>query len=144
MKITALFFAILFFTCLQANTPPVDKHILLCFKRAFPQVENVNWSNDGKYWVAGFKVDGNLNILYYNKDGEVVLSRKYYGADDLPLFIRARLYKRYTGKTVYGVSEITKGNMIKYSIVMQEEKKWYVIEASSDGVMQQVDKFNKG
>ena len=143
MKTITLMLAILFATCLQANTPPVDKHILLCFKRAFPQVEQVNWAMEGNYWVAGFKVDGKLSILYYNEDGEVVLSRRYYGADDLPLFIRARLYKRYTGKTVYGVTEITKGNMVNYSIVMQDEKRWYVIEASSDGVMQQVKKFNK-
>ncbi len=143
MKITTFLLAILFSTCLQANTPPVDKHVLLCFKRAFPQVTEVNWAMEGKYWVAGFKVDGKLSILYYNDDGEVVLSRKYYGADDLPLFVRARLYKRYTGKTVYGVTEITKGNMVSYSIVMQDEKRWYVIEARSDGVMQQVKKFNK-
>ena len=143
MKTITIMLAIFCSTCLQANTPPVDKHILLCFKRAFPQVEKVEWSTEGNYWVAGFKVDGNLNILYYNDDGEVVLSRKYYGADDLPLFIRARLYKRYTGKTVYGVTEITRGNLVRYSIVMQDEKKWYVIEASSDGVMQQVNKFNK-
>ena len=143
MKTLTIILSILFSTCLQANTPPVDKHILLCFKRAFPQVEKVNWSAEGNYWVAGFKVDNNLNILYYNEDGEVVLSRKYYGAEDLPLFIRARLYKRYTGKTVYGVTEITKGNLVRYSIVMQDEKRWYVIEASSEGVMQQVKKFNK-
>ena len=143
MKSLIIITGLVFSTLLLAANPTVDKHILACFKRAFPQVENVKWSPEGNLWVAGFKVNGNFNILYYNNDGEVVLSRRYYGAEGLSLFIRARLYKRYTGKTVYGVTEITKGDKVTYSIVMEDKKKWYVIEANSDGVMQQVKKFNK-
>ena len=143
MKSIFLITSLVFSSILFAANPTVDKHVLACFKRAFPQVENVKWSPEGNLWVANFKVNGNLNILYYNDDGEVILSRRYYGAEDLSVFIRARLYKRYTGKTVYGVTEITRGDKVTYSIVMEDKKKWYVIEANSDGVMQQVKKFNK-
>jgi hypothetical protein len=144
MKSIILIAALFFTTCLQAAIPTVDEYVLICFKRAFPQVENVNWGYDGKYWIAGFKVNEKQHILYYNKQGEVEISRRYYGAEELSPFMRARLHKRFAGKKIYGVTEVTTGGNITYSIVMEDAKKWYVIEANSKGVMQQVQKFNKG
>ncbi len=139
-----LLFILLFSISLYANEPPrVDKIILNVFKKAFPQASSVDWEKDGALWVACFKDQDKMNILYFNHEAEVVKSRRYYQEDGLPAFILARLLKRYEGKTIHGVTEITVGGRVTYSIIMQDAKKWYQIDANCDGVMQQVKSFRK-
>src|SRR6476469_3428599 len=107
MKKIILFVApvVLFITSSFAADP--NQKVLNAFSKTFQQVKNVTWQDIDNRYEANFK-DNNITFrIMYDQEGNVVKSIRYYFASTLPIFIQAKLSKKYENKTVYGVTEIT-------------------------------------
>jgi uncharacterized protein YxeA len=124
---------VLFITSSFAADP--NQKVLDAFSKTFQQVKNVTWQDIDNRYEANFK-DNNITFrIMYDQEGNVVKSIRYYFASTLPIFIQAKLSKKYDNKTVYGVTEITTDTDVIYHIILQDATNWIHVQSDSFGNM---------
>jgi hypothetical protein len=127
--ITALFTASFAF----AADPGVDEQVEKNFKSVFPRAEKVTWyENDGFYEVL-FTNNEVQCRLWYDRQGNVTKTERYYTENGLSPFMLARLNKKFNGKKVFGVTEVTSEGGITYHIVLEDGQKWYHVTSDAAG-----------
>jgi hypothetical protein len=128
----------------SAATPPeISAKVLKAFKETFVNAENVTWKEMDNSCQANFKLSEIQVRAVYDNDGNLLETVRYYGEQTLPPNILAKLKKRYAGKEVFGVTEISSENEVSYHITLKDEKHWYTIKSDPYANFQQTDKFKR-
>jgi hypothetical protein len=146
MKKISLFVAIamLSASCLFARPlTEVNEKVLKAFSETFKNVKDVSWHEYENYYEVNFKQSEIISRVRYDKDGNVIGSTRYYKGDQLPPQVLSSIKKKYPGKTIYGVTEVSSDEDIQYSITLEDEKKWYSVTSNAYGGLQLISKFNK-
>jgi len=126
-----------------ANPPEVTEKVLKAFEETFSKATDVVWHEIGNSYEARFKQSEVIVRASYDKEGSLLRTIRYYGEDMLPINILTKLKKKYTGKSVFGVTESAIEEGVTYYITLQDEKNWYIIASDSWGVMEISQKFKK-
>jgi hypothetical protein len=142
MKKMFLALAVLASTLALAN-PGVDEKIEKKFKEAFPKAEKVTWYESDSYYEVLFTNNQVTCRLWYNHNGNVTKTERYYKAEGLSPFLLAKLNKRFEGKKVFGVTEINTESELTYHIVLEDEKRWYQVTADASGNLRLEKKMSK-
>lgn len=143
MKKLLVALAILASTALYAASPSVDEKIEKSFKNAFPNAEKVTWYENETYYEVLFVNEMVKCRMWYNKEGSVVKTERYYKEEGLCPFILAKVKNKFNGKAVFGVTEINNEEGINYYIILEDEKKWYHITSDGSGNIYMRKKYNK-
>lgn len=130
-------------TALYAASPSIDEKIEKSFKNAFPKAEKVSWYENETYYEVLFVNEMVKCRMWYNKEGNVVKTERYYTEDGLCPFILAKVKNKFNGKTVFGVTEVNNEEGINYYIVLEDDKKWYHITSDGSGNIYMRKKYNK-
>jgi hypothetical protein len=77
------------------------------------------------------------------KDGEFVTSMRYYQEKNLPYYILVNIKRKYPGKKIFGVSEISSADAILYYVKIEDDKRWMTVVSDSQGDLCVVEKFRK-
>jgi hypothetical protein len=80
----------------------------------------------------------------YDTDGNIRFSIRNYSEDLLPPFINARVHKKYPGKTIWGVTELSSEDGLIYKVFLQDDKYWYHLSVNTSGDISLDEKFIKG
>ena len=64
-------------------------------------------------------------------------------AQSLSPFILARIQQKYTGKKVFGITEVSSDAGLNYYIILEDDKKWYHVTSDATGNLSLEDKYNK-
>lgn len=124
--------------------PGASEKILKLFHNEFPKVEKPVFYDYGNSYMVYFKKDDySSGRVYYNLDGEMTETIKYYTESELEPFIRAKVNKKYKGKTIFGVTEVVTNNEHFYQIVLQDNKMWYTVKSDATGSMSIEKKLRK-
>ena len=127
-----------------AATPPeISEKVLKAFKATFTNAEEVIWKELDNSCQANFKMNQITIRAMYDNEGNLLETVRYYGEENLPPNIIARVKKRYAGKTVFGVTEVTSESEVSYHITMKDEKFWYTVKSDPYANLQQTDKFKR-
>ncbi|HEX7903333.1 MAG TPA: hypothetical protein VF487_05600 [Chitinophagaceae bacterium] len=128
-----------------AATPPeINEKVLKAFKQTFTDAENVTWKElDNSSYQANFKLSEIQVRAMYDNDGNLLETVRYYGERNLPPNILARLKKKYAGKEIFGVTEVSSDTDVSYHISLKDEKNWYTIKSDPYANLQQTDKFKR-
>lgn len=143
------FFALLLtgFVATAANLPDaptaVNEKVLKAFKETFSAAKNVVWHEYKDYFQANFKQDAVQVRVQYDEDGELLKTIRYYGEKELLPNIVAKLKKKYAGKEITGVTEVTSDDEVSFSINLKDDKNWYIVKSDSHGSLQQLEKFKR-
>ena len=121
----------------------IDEKLLQTFRQTFPDAQQVRWQEDPDTYTVNFTENSILTKIRYDKDGNFLSSLRYYSEKNLPVSILCRLEKKYPGKKVFGVTEMTTDSQVEYYIKLEDEKTWITIHSNADGAMQVVEKYNK-
>lgn len=146
MKKIFLIAAMLIYGIANANSSPtVDGQVLKNFKSAFPLAEKPTWyENNGLYEVV-FENNQVKCRVWYEQDGKVKKTERYYTEKELPLFIIAKVKERFNDQKIYGVTEvISAAEGMVYHIVLNDDQKWYHIQSDSSGNVKLNKKYTKG
>lgn len=146
MKKIILIAAMVVYGMANANTSPsVDGQVLKNFKSAFPQAEKTTWyENNGLYEVV-FENNQVKCRVWYEQDGKVKKTERYYSEKELPLFIIAKVKERFMDQRIYGITEVVSSeDGMVYHIVLNDDHKWYHIQSDSSGNIRLNKKYNKG
>ena len=141
---------LIIFTCLFAalsatafNPPEVSEKVLKAFNETFMKATEVVWYEVQNLYEASFKQSEVISRAIYDQDGNLLRTTRYYSQENLPINILTKLQKRFAGKSVYGVTELSTDDEVSYHITMQDEKNWYIIKADNWGGLELEKKYKK-
>ena len=128
-----------------APAPVVTEKVLKVFHDAFPEVKQPTWYSYENYYEVFFtNTDNNMSCrIDYSPDGEVLSTTRYYTEPDLSPVIRAKVYAKYPGKKIFGITEVSNSEKIEYHIVLEDSKHWYNIESNATGNIRLEKKLTK-
>lgn len=141
-KIIALAAATILFVSASFAANPTQK-VLDAFSKTFNQVKDVSWQNVDNNYEANFNQNNITYRVMYDQEGNVVKSIRYYYAQNLPIFIQAKLSKKYDGQKVFGVTELTTENDVIYYIILEDGKTWTHVQSDAYGNMFTEKKLKK-
>ena len=122
---------------------PVNEVVLKIFQSSFKEAKEVSWfESKDQYTVHFVKDDIRYNVIY-DKKGRFISSRRYYLADRLPLYILFKVKNRFTGKSIYGVTETMDDSGVTYYITLEDDKDWWVVKVTSQEFMEITSKLLK-
>jgi hypothetical protein len=101
------------------------------------------WHETQNFYEASFKQSEIISRAIYDAQGNLLRTTRYYSQENLPIHILTKIQKRYTGKSIYGVTELSSGDGVSYYITLQDDTHWYVVESDSWGSLEQTKKFRK-
>jgi len=132
-KIIVLFFVIASVPAFASDS--LSAKVIQKFKVDFPQAENVRWfDNDNNTEVYYTLSDINCHI-WFNAKGELVKTLRYYSEKDLSPYIKNLIQKEFPGKTIFGVTELSKASGLTYHITLEDEKSWTMVTSDAAGEM---------
>ena len=138
--LTCLFAAL----SVAASAPPeVTEKVLKAFNETFMKATDVVWHETQNYYEASFKQSEIISRAIYDAEGNLLRTTRYYSQENLPINILTKLQKRYAGKSVYGVTELSSEDEVSYHITLQDETNWYMIKADNFGNLELSKKFKK-
>ena len=127
-----------------AATPPeISQKVLKAFKETFFNAENVTWKEMDNSCQANFNLSEIQVRAVYDNDGTLLETVRYYGEKNLPPNVLSRLKKKYAGKEIFGVTEISSDTEVAYHVTLKDDKNWYTVKADPYGNLQQTDKFKR-
>ena len=138
--LTCLFAAL---SAAASNPPEVSEKVLKAFNETFVKATNVVWHEMQDIYEASFKQSEIISRAIYDKDGNLLRTSRYYSQENLPINILTRVQKKYAGKSVYGVAELSTEDEVSYHITLQDEKNWYIVIADNWGNLELSKKFKK-
>jgi hypothetical protein len=128
----------------DSGSVTVNEKLIKAFQDAFPTAEKVYWNQEGDHYFVHFKDHEVTSLIEYDYDGNFLASERYYqDADLLPLQLSWELHKKYSGKTIYGVTEINTETETVYFVKLQDAKEWITVKGASYGTLGVVERFNK-
>ena len=142
MKKIFLIAAGTFFAISIVKADPSEK-LLQSFKQTFPNAKSVKWNENESGFLVSFTQESTLTKIKYDKDGNFVNSLRYYQQQDLPIKVLLAVKKKYDGKQIFGVTEFTSADGVTYQLTLNDDKKWYIVNASTEGDLKLQDSYNK-
>lgn len=143
-KILVLCLFAVFTASAFAKTPTaVSEKVLKAFKETFTTAQQITWHENADTYSVRFFQEGVRYIVYYNKDGVITNSMRFYAPALLPMNILKEIKDHYSKKTAFGVTEITSGEDVAYFVRMEDEKHWYTIKFNASGEGQEYEKLKK-
>jgi len=126
-----------FATPVPAPSPDKSAKILKLFHENFPEVTNDSIYNLGDSYLVYFKNEKNNSScrVYYDPNGKVLETIRYYSGKELCPFIRAKVNERFHGKDIFMVTDLTNDNEHYYQIILQDSKSLLVVHANENGQM---------
>ena len=125
-----------------AATPDVSEKVIKAFNETFSSAQNVTWEEfDNKNCQANFKQDEIVIKAMYDREGNLLETIRYYTGKYLTPNIIANLKKKYSGKEIFAVTEITNENDISFYITLKDDKNWYTVKSDPYGNLGQTNKF---
>lgn len=123
--------------------PDPNEKVLKAFKETFNDPKEVSWNEYDTHYEVNFKLNEIKTRVRYDKDGNVTGTTRYYYEQNLPPHIIAKLKKKFPGKSVFGVTEVSSESDIEYVIVLEDEKTWTEVRSNSIGYIEVLKKFKK-
>lgn len=117
--------------------------LLQLFNRAFPDAEYVRWTEDKVGYLVSFDQNEDHYKIWYDKDGNLVSSIKYGQEKNLPLKVLMAVRKKFKDKNIFGVTELTNENGVRYRLMLSDDKKWYIVNATTDGSLSLSGSYKK-
>lgn len=129
-----------------ANPPEISDKVIKAFKQTFTNAENVSWSEveSTNTYQANFTVSEITVKAFYDDDGNLLQTMKYYDEKNLPSTILAKLKLKQAGKEIFGITEIANDYEVAFHIVLRDEKHWYWLKSDPLGNMEQTKKLIRG
>jgi hypothetical protein len=121
----------------------ISDKLLQAFQQTFPDAKEVKWVEAPNGYQVTFKQNDILTKVEYDKDAHFVNSLRYYTERNLPVSIICQLQKRYGGKTIFGVTEVSTETSTEYYVKLVDDHNWYTVRSDSEGNMQTVEKYKK-
>ena len=121
----------------------ISDKLLQAFQQTFPDASQVKWVEGPESYQVTFRQNNILTKVEYDKDGHFVSSLRYYSEKNLPVSVICQLQKKYAGKSVWGVTELSTETSTEYYVKLVDDNNWYTVRSDAEGNMMTVEKYKK-
>ena len=136
--------AIYSFTFPVIRENSIDQKILNIFNKIFNGAENIKWTEEKKYAKAVFTLNEVPTQAYFDYDGNLQETVKYYSTTNLlPTNIIASINKKYPDFKIWGVVEVAKMNNVEYSVTLLSENHWVKNVYSGSGYQLESKRYKR-
>lgn len=127
------------------NSLDSSKKIEKVFHQDFPKVTNFKIYTSRDEYIVYFSDDLNHSSgrVYYDTDGNILQTYKYYSGEQLSPFIRAKINEKYQGKNISNVTEVTTPDQHYYNIILSDSTQMYIVNSDEKGNLQLIKKYKK-
>jgi hypothetical protein len=129
-RVIAISATLIFINCVYASP---DSKLITLFNQTFPSAQNIKWHDEADGYVVFFAMNGINNRVCYNYKDDFISCERYYSEENLPAYILFAVKKKYDGKQIFGVTEITNQSSVSYHILLKDDKKIYDVNVSMSG-----------
>ena len=145
MKKVFLFAAVLMIAVgsFANSSNKVSEKALKAFKATFKNAEDIVWTGADNIYTVKFTQQGISTYVKYDEEGSFISSRRYYGADQLPIDIQCKLKKKFSEKSIFGVTEFTVGDDVNYYVKLEDARSWTTIKIDNARNIEVTEKFLK-
>ncbi len=143
MKKILIAAAFMFSTSILHATGPTEK-VLESFNKTFQHVSDVTWQEVEDNFEASFTQNEITLRVQYDEQGNIVRSIRYYKGEVLPIFLQSRIQKKFDGKKIFNVTEVTTPHELSYHIILEDEKTWTHVQSDPYGNLSVTKKITKG
>ncbi|SDE11841.1 hypothetical protein [Niabella drilacis] len=130
-------------TAVAAN-PNVNEKALKTFNAIFTNAQNVQWNTTADYNEASFRSGSISTRAVIDNNGALIRTIRYYKENQLPSNILYKIKKKYDGKEIYGITEVTNGEGTSYNIIVRDDRHIYNVAADNNGSVMQTAKYKRG
>ncbi len=143
-KLVLLFVSALFSLSMFASEPVlVNEKVLRAFNQSFKNAPDAVWYEYTDRFEVRFAQNAVKSTITYDRNGSVLRVIRYYGEENLPLFVRTKLAKQFAGKKVFGVTEYATEGTMDYFIVLEDATTWSHVRCSATGEAAVYQKYKK-
>lgn len=142
MKKFVILTAFLFSTAFVFAAGPTSE-VLAAFQKTFEGASGVRWYDLEDGYSAFFNKDSIRYRVTYDGWGNITSSIRYYGAQQLPFLVKAKIGKRFNGKSIYGVTETTVDERTCYRILLADATSWTTLHADAYGNALVLEKYDR-
>ena len=142
-KIILAAFALVCSLGLYANDPGVDEKVLDAFNKTFQNAEDVSWTTTGDAYQVKFKQNDISSRVYYDKEGNILKTYRYYYEQGLPLLVLSKIKSKHADKKIFGVVEVSSEEGTFYHVTLESDKHWLEVKADSYGSLTLEKKLKK-
>ena len=83
-----------------AKDPGVSEKVLAAFNKTFSDVKDVVWTQANDTYEANFKQREIQIRVYYDQDGNITKTLRYFGEEHLPLMVLSKIKTKYSDRQV--------------------------------------------
>jgi hypothetical protein len=128
----------------RAVAPPfVNEKVLKAFNETFVYAEDVVWQETGHIYKAYFWQGPVVINAFYDESGKLVGTIRYYTEKQLPPLVVSKIKRKYPGKTILYITEVSNEEEITYYIPLQDENNLYNIQSDSYGNISLVYRYSR-
>lgn len=121
-----------------------NEKILKAFSKTFDDAQGVSWQGlEDKMYEASFSHNEISCRVIYDDEGNVRRTMRYYKGSQLPIMLQARIASKFEGKSIFGVTEVSTSEGIRYHIVLENATEFHHIESDEFGNYVTTKKFTK-
>lgn len=124
-------------------TPPVNEQVMKQFTALFPTVQDARWFESGNDYEVYFEKDDVKYNIRYDRSGKIISTRNYYPGSKLCPFIKSKVTEKFSGKSIFGVTEITTNDEMYYVVVLEDDDTWTNVHADATGRLNVLEKMKK-
>jgi hypothetical protein len=136
----------MFLMLLTAKAEPADginNRLLETFKRVYPEAKNIVWVEEPADYIVHFNISGIRHMMFFDKDGNLIESTRYYGKENLSLKIVWMLKRKYSDAEIYGVTEVSDNTETVYFIKLETATQWKTVQSDQTGNLTLTESLNK-
>ena len=127
-----------------AKDPGVSEKVLAAFNKTFSDVKDVVWTQANDTYEANFKQREIQIRVYYDQDGNITKTLRYFGEEHLPLMVLSKIKTKYSDRQVFGVTEESSEEGLYFHVVLEDQKSWVTIKSDVYGSLTETKKMKKG
>jgi hypothetical protein len=127
-----------------AKGPGVSEKVLAAFNKTFGDAKEVVWTETNNTFEATFKQREIQIRVYYDQDGNITKTLRYYGEEHLPLMVLSKIKTKYSDKKIFGITEESSEDGLYFHVVLEDEKSWLEVKSDVYGSVSETKKMKKG
>jgi len=124
--------------------PDSNQTVIKKFNETFPEAQSIKWYSGPNYYEVSFMNKNIPERVYYDKNGNVTRTIRYYDETKLNPFISQKIKEKFRNKKIKSVTELQEDDGILYQVILQDNKHLYVVNCNGSGEMYLQHKYIKG
>ena len=130
-------------TSFAQNASAINSFTEQAFKKEFPGAQFVKWRATSDYNIVDFVLRDHRIEAFFNKQGELLETRRDLNYNQLPLAVMKELEKSFLHANFSEIEEITNNINTKYLVRVETLKRKLKIIATPDGVVSIIERTKK-